>query len=90
MPMSPRDLETAISRKLGFTQSRAHKSHRWFSLELPGHPTISTMVSHAKKDIGKSLESTIARQMLIQASLLREIVGCTKSRDEYIAAVRRR
>lgn len=40
----------------------------------------------SKKDVGDPVLKQIPRQLKIDGPLWRDIVGCTKSRDEYIVA----
>lgn len=88
MPYKPGEIENALQGKFHFSPSTSHSSnHRWYELSLPGLPLIVTKVSHGKKQIGRKLESMIARQLRVRTSFLREMINCTKDREDYYSRV---
>lgn len=82
MPYSHQDIQSKLMHKFGFSLNEK-RGHLWFTLELPDLPVISTMLSHGRKEIGRSLESQIARQLGVRTPFFREMMNCTKSREEY-------
>lgn len=88
MPYKLRDIESSLTNKFGFSLNEKRK-HRWLKLELPGRPAISTMMSHGRKEIGSKVESQIARQLKVSKSFFREMIDCTKSREDYYEQVAR-
>jgi hypothetical protein len=87
MPYKPRDVESALTSKFGFSIDKKRR-HRWFKLELPELPVISTMVSHGREEIGRKLESKIARELKVRTSFFRKMMDCTKEREDYYQQVR--
>jgi hypothetical protein len=89
MPYKPREIEDALRNKFGFEHDETHSvDHRWYKLQLTGLPTIRTYFSHGKKEIGKKLESKIARQIRVRNKFFREMIDCTKGREDYYQQVR--
>jgi len=86
MPIRPGDLQSILINKFGFIQS--NRDHKWFALDLPDLPTIATKVSHGRKEIGRKLEGRIAKQLRVRKRFYSEMVGCTKSREDYYQQVR--
>jgi hypothetical protein len=89
MPYKPSKIEHALQGKFDFTLSDRHSpDHRWYELSLPGLPIIATRVSHSKKEIGPKLEGKIARQLRVPTQFFREMIDCTKNREDYYTQVR--
>jgi hypothetical protein len=89
MPIKPKKLEKILVNKFRFSLAEGHSSdHRWYELELPGLPKILTRVSHSRKEIGKKLESIIAKQLRVRNAYYNEMVSCTKGLKEYYHQVK--
>jgi hypothetical protein len=86
MPFSPREVERCLLHKLCFV--RDNRDHRFFTLELPGLPTIRTKVSHGRREIGRTLEGLMAKQLRVRVSFFREMVGCSKACEDYHRQIR--
>lgn len=90
MPLDPGKLEAVLGNKFEFKPSDGHSdNHKWYELQLDGLPVIATRVSHNKKEIRNKLEGMIARQLRVRTPFFREMVRCTKSRDDYYEKVRK-
>jgi hypothetical protein len=84
MPLKPRDIESLLQRKFGFTPAQNRSvDHRSYQLTLPGLPPIVTKVSHNKRDIGPALQTKMARQLRVHGPFFREMLSCRKNSDEY-------
>ncbi len=89
MPLKTRDLEQKLVNKFSFKIAPNRSvDHRWYELQIPGCPPVFTKVSHGQREISAKLEGMIARQLRVRKEFLREMVGCTKSAEEYRAQVR--
>lgn len=88
MPLRNRDLEATLQSKFGFISVPKSSGHRHYVLKLDGLPPIWTMVSHGKQDISSKLEAAIAKQLRVRVAFFREMISCTKSREEYYRQVR--
>jgi len=90
MPIKPRDLERLLQGKFDFVPAKGHSSdHRWYELRLPGLPPILTKVSHRKTEISDDLLGKIRRQLRVRNRFFREMVDCTKEREDYRQQVRK-
>jgi hypothetical protein len=88
MPYKPREIENRLQNKFGFTPAREHSSdHHWYELRLPGLPPILTKVSHQKADVGKAVESQMARQLRVRTPYFRGMMDCTRTREDYYQQV---
>ncbi len=85
MPYSPRKLESILQTKFHFCPVAT--DHRRYELHLPGLPAIITKVSHSRKEIGRKLESLIARQLRVRTSYFRDMMDCTYNYDDYYRQV---
>jgi len=84
MPYKPSEIERILQRKLGFEQAPGRSvDHHSFQLKLKDMPVIVTKVSHSKVDIGPKLEGLMARQLRVRTPFFRQVMDCTKSRDDY-------
>lgn len=86
--MRPQEIERSLTGKFGFSSVRRHSDHRYFELALGGLPVVRTKVSHNRKEIRGVVEGKIARQLGVNAHILKRMVGCSESRDEYYARLR--
>lgn len=83
--MKRRDAERGV-RKL--TDEEEDRDHQFFFITCEcGESLGRTHLSHGPKgrDIGHR-ESDMARQLGIPLELFRDIAGCSKQRDDYLAA----
>ena len=88
MPYKPREIESTLQRKFGFSPAEEHASdHKWYELCLPDLPPILTKVSHNRKEVGRELAGKIAKQLRVRAGFFREMMDCTRSRDDYYSQV---
>lgn len=87
--MKPRQLERALTGKFGFSRVLKGKSsdHRYYALEIPNVPVITTMVSHSRQEIGPRILGKIARQLRVNSRYLEGMVRCDNSRADYYEAV---
>lgn len=85
MPLKSKDLESKLIHKFGFSRAKSRSDdHRWYQLDVPGCPLIVTKISLGKgEEIKPKLEGMIARQLRVKVSFLREMIGCTKSLEDY-------
>jgi len=88
MSITNRDFEGLIQTKFDFVSARKASDHRWYVLKLDGLPPILTKASHAKAEITGKLESAIAKQLRVRTPFFREMMNCTKSREEYYQQIR--
>jgi hypothetical protein len=88
MSVTNRVFESLIQTKFGFVDAQKATDHRWYVLKLEGLPPILTKASHAKAEITGKLESAIAKQLRVRTPFFREMMSCTKSRDEYYEQIR--
>jgi hypothetical protein len=89
MPRRPREIEHLLQTKFGFSPAREHSSdHRWYELRLPGLPPILTKVSHTKEEVGRKLESMIARQLRVRRPYFVGMMDCTYNREDYYRQLR--
>lgn len=73
-----------LTSKCSFIHDESRsKDHKWYILQLEGLPPIRTKLSHGKKEIGRALESQMAKQLHVSTAFFRELVRCTKSYDQY-------
>ena len=69
--------------KKGFEASETH--HKYLNFYYEGRKTsISTYISHQKKEMGKNLRSKMARQLHITAAEFDELVDCSLSHQNLI------
>ena len=89
MPIRPRELESLLINKFGFSPARGRsEDHRWYELQLPGLPAIATYVSHSKEEIRDKLESKIIRQLRVRKTYFRGMLSCDNSSQDYRRQVR--
>ena len=89
MPLNRRELEACLRNKFHFQPDTTHSDdHHWYKLKLPGLPPIRTFVSHSGKDIDVGLEAKIARQLRVKKVVLRGMVACTNSCEDYYHQVK--
>jgi hypothetical protein len=82
MPINGREMAQTLRGKLQFVESQSR--HRRFERECNGN-TVTTYMSHGADEIGDTLISQMARQVLLTPPQLKEAVVCTLSADDYTA-----
>lgn len=88
MGFRPKVVEDQLRGKFGFVDAKEHADdHRWIELQL-GDRHILTKVSHNRKEIGDLLEQQMSKQLRVRQSYFRQMIACTKSKDEYYRQVR--
>ena len=88
MPINPTDLEHILLYKFDFSEAKQGRDHKWYELQLEGLPVIMTKISHSNNEIHTRLEGKIARQMRVRAPFFKQMISCTRSREQYYAQVR--
>lgn len=88
MPLKAKDVEDKLLSKFHFSYSETRAvDHVWMEISIPGLPVISTKLSHSITELSDDLVGKMAKQVRVRANFFRQMIGCTKSRDEYIAQV---
>jgi hypothetical protein len=91
MPL-PRDTtEQQLVQKVQMTpRNRKGDDHRFYDLVINGQRVARTKVSRGSgyKTLGDDLVSKMARQLYVPTPFFRELINCTKSRDEYLGILR--
>lgn len=84
-----REIEEILVDKFGFElDDDAAAHHRFYVLKLENLPLIRTKFSHTRKtDIGRKLESIIARQLHVRSKFFREMLDCTQDKEDYYLQV---
>lgn len=89
MPRNPREIESLLQGKFGFSPATGHSSdHHWYELHLLGLPTILTKLPHSRREIGSKLESMIARQLRVRKPYYDQMMDCIYNREDYFRQVR--
>lgn len=68
-------------------ESRRHITYRIYDDD--GVFLGETYMSHGGKDIGDNLLSLMARQLKINLSFWKAVIGCSKGRSEYISVAQK-
>jgi hypothetical protein len=85
-----RELHSALISKGQTTENRS-SNHVFYIVEIGGKLYRATKVSHgAHGQISDELMSAIAREMHLKAKELREFVGCSISRKQWLDLWRER
>ena len=79
-----------MRQKFKFQPATGHSNdHIWLELKLDGIPTILTKLSRNGDELRDKLIGKIARQLRVpSASFVKEMIGCTKSQNEYYDVAR--
>lgn len=87
--MSSRNIEVKnlLQSKYGFLPAKK-KGHLWIELKLPGTRRVRTRISHSRQTLGQDLEHWMAQQLFVTISYFREMIGCTKSCEDYYTHLR--
>lgn len=88
MPLDNREIERVLLSKFDFEVVRQKRRHRHLQLKIDGCAAVTTMLSHSNQTLSRGLESTVAKQLKVQTQFFREMIGCTKSREEYYRHLR--
>ena len=88
--MNQRDALSGLD-KLEAEEYRPGADHWFFRVRCrQGHYFVNTKLSHkpGRNVLGPDLVAQMARQLLIQPAFWRQIAGCTRGRDDYLAVAR--
>lgn len=89
MPIKPKELESLLQNKFGFSLAQGHSSdHRWYELKLHGLPPILTKISHSREQINPGLVNKIARQLRVKKLYYEGMMSCIHTCEEYYQQVR--
>jgi len=88
MPLERRSLEHTL-RALGFREEGG--DHRFFILYWRERRVVRTKTSRGtqQRTIGERLAAEIAHEMRISRATLSDLVAGTKTKDDYLAELRR-
>ncbi|NLE43844.1 MAG: hypothetical protein GX620_03900 [Chloroflexi bacterium] len=90
MSITVREYANMLCRKFHFEETR-RTGHTFFVLRIEGLPPVRTMASHNRKqDIGRQLESKLARELRVSTAFFRDMFSCTKSCRDYCDWLRER
>jgi hypothetical protein len=79
-----RELVSALTAKGHATEDRSG-NHIFYMIEIDGKRYRATKISHsARGQISDGLVGAIAREMHLHTKELKDFVGCTISRDEWL------
>lgn len=82
-------MESLLQSKFDFSRAENREvGHRYYALEVPGLPTIITKFSSGNDEIDVSLETLIARQLLVKRPFFARMLDCTRSRADYERQIR--
>lgn len=83
--LSRAETERVLTKKLGMVMD--DRSHRYYVLVEDGHEIARTFVSKGTKykTIPANLVSEMARQLYVTPAFLAGLVGCTKSKADYLS-----
>ena len=92
--ISKADLKRALKQKFGFEPVRGSK-HEAFSLVVEGRKVAMTFFSRGARSevLGPALLRQIGNQLRLEHSptqVLRDMVGCSVSREQYLRELRER
>lgn len=81
MPFLNTDISHLLVAKFGFEETQSH--HAFFVRTFPNQVRIRTKVSHGRHEIGRALESKMARQLHVTTECFRGMFSCNVSCEEY-------
>lgn len=84
MPLDARRVRSCLENKLKCDVKDT--DHTYFNLVENGTVIAWTKMSHGSKEIGKPLESKMAKQLGVSVQTFRDCVSCMLDRDNFIAA----
>ncbi len=89
MFLKKRDVERALTQKLGCEVDERGRKHKFFLFSLDGQIVARTHTSHGgDEDLGENLLKAMGEQLRVTKRFFIEMVNCTKSRAEYEAELR--
>lgn len=91
MPLERDATEAQLTQKLEMTlRDRRGDDHRRYDLIIAGKRVARTMVSRGSgyRTLGDDLVGRMARQLHVTSPFFRELISCTKSRDEYLSKLK--
>ncbi len=88
MSIEKNKLRKCLLKKFEFTKSKK-KKHRSVSLIINGKKVASTLFSGSHHTLDDSILALIAKELWVKLAFLKEMYGCTKSRDNYIEHLRK-
>ena len=83
MPIDSRRFERILQTKFGFQEAPGESGHRYYELQVDDLLPVCTKFSHGRAEIHAGLEAVIARQLCVPRPYLSEMIGCTKTKEEY-------
>lgn len=83
MPISKRDLRRSLIEKFGFEKVSGSR-HEALTLFLADRKAATARFSRAQTEIDDSILRLIARQLWVPLGYLKQMVACTKSREDYL------
>jgi len=86
MPISAQRMDSILVNKLGF--SRRGRKHRIYALQIEGREVARTLISHGAKEISDRMLATMARQMGITSSQLKDIIKGKLDKEDYYQLLR--
>lgn len=86
MIISPKELHDCLVNKFKFDEIKKTK-HDALILVVDGRQVAYTQFSRSREDIRDKMFGMIARQIGVTSPDLKKMVGCTKSREEYLQSL---
>lgn len=89
MAVSRRGVERMLTNKLEMTLD--DQDHQVFHLMVDGRVVARTKLSRGSekyKTLGDDLVRKMAQQLHVTMPIFRDLEGCTKSRDDYLQALK--
>lgn len=85
------DTERQLTQKLQMTlRNRKGDDHRRYELVINGRRVVRTMVSRGSghRTLSNDIVSKMAKQLQVTTPFFREVIICTKSREDYLEKLR--
>jgi hypothetical protein len=88
---SSRQVSQALEGKLRAQRTEKTKHYGFTVRDDDGVVVGMTVISHGSHQIGDNLIRAMSKQLNVpgRSALLRDVISCTASRDDYLAAVQR-
>jgi hypothetical protein len=84
MTITKRELQKSLLQKFGFEETPGSR-HEAMSLILNGKKVATVRFSRSHRDLSDRVLTLIAREGWVNLSYLKKMIGCTKSRADYLA-----
>lgn len=81
MPFRSTDIARLLEHKFHFEAT--DNDHHFYHRAFPGDVQIRTKVSHGRHEIGRKLESLMARQLRVPKDMFQGMFRCTVSNEDY-------